>query len=114
MPVKTNSKKKIRVFPLTLTNQQPPRLRTNETYDAFISAYQNQYSKNDSEIRNKFHGHIRPCILRDLKYFDVGTGFVSDSLHNVYHGVMVNCIHQYFDQESMILKIVLKSLLSFR
>ena len=99
--VKTNpnSKKKIRVFPLVPTNQEQPCLRTNETYDAFMDVYQNQHSVNSNELRDRFRGHISPCILRNLKYFDVGTSFLSDSLHNIYHGVMVSSINNYFSEE---------------
>ena len=35
-------------------------------------------------------GHVGPCVLRSLKYFDVGISFLSDTLHNIYHGVMVS------------------------
>ncbi|CAF1640548.1 unnamed protein product, partial [Rotaria sordida] len=40
-------------------------------------------------IKNKEseHGILGPCVLRQLKYFDVGFSFVSDNLHNVYQGV---------------------------
>lgn len=31
-----------------------------------------------------------PCVLRSLAYFDVGSSFVVDSLHNVYLGVFVS------------------------
>lgn len=30
------------------------------------------------------------CILRELKFFDVGISFVVDSLHNIYLGVFVS------------------------
>jgi hypothetical protein len=41
-------------------------------------------------------GILGPCILRQLKYFDVGFSFVSDNLHNVYHGVVVSSIFSIF------------------
>lgn len=35
-------------------------------------------------------GLKRACVLRDLKYFDVGQSFVVDSLHNIYLGIFVS------------------------
>ena len=45
-------------------------------------------------IKNKEseHGILGPCVLRQLKYFDVGSSFVSDNLHNIYHGAFVSSI----------------------
>ncbi len=88
--VKLNSNKNIRVFPLVPENQPQPRLRTNETYDVFMNIYKNERFKNDTELRDRLRGHISPCVLRDLTYFDVGSSFLSDSLHNIYHGVVVS------------------------
>ncbi len=33
-----------------------------------------------------------PCVLRSLAYFDVGSSFLVDSLHNVYLGAFVSII----------------------
>jgi hypothetical protein len=81
---------KIRVFPLVPKHQQQPRLRTNETYDFFMNIYKKQHFVKDTELRDRLRGHINPCVLRDLTYFDVGRSFLSDSLHNIYHGVVVS------------------------
>lgn len=40
-------------------------------------------------------GILGPCVLRQLKYFDVGFSFVSDNLHNVYHGVFVSAMIEF-------------------
>lgn len=90
MAIKPNSKKRMRVFPLVPAHKRQPRLRTNETYDGFMKIYKKQRFTNINELRDRLRGHIGPCLLRDLKCFDVGTSFLSDSLHNVYHGVMVS------------------------
>jgi hypothetical protein len=41
-------------------------------------------------------GILGPCILRELSYFDVGTSFMADSLHNVYIGAFVSIILHNF------------------
>ncbi|CAF1397355.1 unnamed protein product [Rotaria magnacalcarata] len=97
--IKVNSKKKIRVFPLVSDNQEQPRLRTNDTYDLFMNIYaQNQFLHN-VELRDRLRGHTSPCILRDLTYFDVGTSFLSDSLHNIYHGVVKRLLRLWFQKK---------------
>jgi hypothetical protein len=48
------------------------------------------------ENRASEHGILAPCMLRQLKYFDVGFSFVSDNLHNIYHGVFVSIIVDAF------------------
>jgi hypothetical protein len=93
VPIKLHSRKKIRVFPLAPQHEQQPRLRTNETYDAFLKKYRKEHSFNHNELRDRYRGHISSCVLRDLTYFDVGTSFLSDSLHNIYHGVVVRIFY---------------------
>ncbi|CAF4767110.1 unnamed protein product, partial [Rotaria sp. Silwood2] len=88
VPIKANSQKRIRVFPLIPDDQEQPRLRTNKTYDMFMNIYIDEHFLPHAELRNRLRGHISPCVLRDLTYFDVGTSFLSDSLHNIYHGVV--------------------------
>jgi hypothetical protein len=88
--ITSKSKKKIRVFPLVPERHQQPRLRTNQTYDVFMNIYKKERLMNHTELRDRLRGHISPCVLRDLTYFDVGTSFASDSLHNIYHGVVVS------------------------
>lgn len=88
--INEKSSKKIRVFPLIDENRPQPRLRTNETYDQFVIDGLDQPVANRFELRDRMKGHVGICILRDLVYFDVGKSFLSDSLHNVYHGVIVS------------------------
>lgn len=85
------SQKKIRVFPLLPVDQIQPRLRTNETYDELMKIDPKKRVTTKTELRDQMRGQIDVCILRDLTYFDVGKSFLSDSLHNIYHGVMVGC-----------------------
>ncbi|CAF4053495.1 unnamed protein product [Rotaria magnacalcarata] len=73
--IKPKSKKKIRVFPLLPAHQQQSRLRTNETYDIFMNTYEKERFTNNNELRDRLRGHIGPCTLRSLTYFDVGTSF---------------------------------------
>ncbi|CAF1391075.1 unnamed protein product [Rotaria sordida] len=97
--IKKNSRKKIRVFPLIPDHQGQPRLRTNKTYDIFMKVYAQERLLNHVELRDRLRGHISPCVLRELTYFDVGTSFLSDSLHNVYHGVMKRLLHLWFNKK---------------
>jgi hypothetical protein len=92
-----------------------PQLRSNERYDYLLAVKQ----VNDTEIENitrrplnraakrklkkrliknkeSEHGILGPCVLRQLEYFDVGFSFLSDSLHNVYHGAFVSSIFDVF------------------
>ena len=71
------------------SDQTQPRLRTNETYDEFMKIDPGKRAKKRLELRDQMRGHVSVCLLRGLTYFDVGTSFLSDSLHNIYHGVMV-------------------------
>ena len=99
---------RINCFPIDNSPSQPS-LRSNDRYDYLLMIKQ----KNDAEIAKRIShqlGHIAkrdlrqkitknkqsecgilgPCILRQLEYFDVGFSFLSDNLHNVYHGVFVS------------------------
>lgn len=94
--LKEKSQKKIRVFPLVASDQTQPRLRTNETYDEFMKIDPSERAKKRLELRDQMRGHVGVCLLRSLTYFDVGSSFVSDSLHNIYHGVMVSCYQEWW------------------
>lgn len=88
--VNKTSTNKIRVFPMD--SRTDFFLRTNETYDSMmekIKKYSRRTSKNDD---GKFKGYRGVCVLRELSYFDVGYSFLSDSLHNCYHGVAVSSV----------------------
>ncbi|CAF1429580.1 unnamed protein product [Rotaria sp. Silwood1] len=84
---------------LTSDIDEQPRLRTNETYDTFMKVYAQERLLNHVELRDRLRGHISPCVLRELTYFDVGTSFLSDSLHNVYHGVMKRLLRLWFNKK---------------
>lgn len=98
----------INCFPIDNAATQP-HLRSNDRYDYLCKIKE----KNDADLakitsrplnriakrrlkqrllKNKLaeHGILGPCILRQLEYFDVGFSFLSDNLHNVYHGVFVS------------------------
>ena len=49
------------------------------------------------EARHKFSvkGIRGPCVFRPLIYFDVGSSFLTDSLHNIYLGLFVSKIHLF-------------------
>ncbi|CAM4767431.1 unnamed protein product [Rotaria magnacalcarata] len=95
----------INCFPIKKSAIQP-NLRSNDRHDHLVMIKE----KNDADIakitsrrlgriakrqlkqkiaenKQSEYGILGPCILRQLKYFDVGFSFLSDNLHNVYHGV---------------------------
>ena len=103
-----NSDHSINCFPIE-DSQNQPHLRSNDRYDYLISikeSNEKQIEKFNGRlldrkakrrlkqklVKNKEseRGILGPCILRQLKYFDVGFSFVSDSLHNIYHGIFVS------------------------
>ena len=85
-----SSKQKIRVFPLPPIVQVQPRLRTNFMHDETVKIDENDKSSDKNRLLDTIKGHVGPCVLRSLKYFDVGFSFLSNTLHNIYHGVMVS------------------------
>ena len=90
VPINNESRKKIRVFPLLPEAQIQPRLRSNLTHDELVNIDENDKPNDINELRDMIRGHVGPCVLRSLKYFDIGYSFLSDTLHNIYHGVMVS------------------------
>ncbi|CAF5048697.1 unnamed protein product, partial [Rotaria sp. Silwood1] len=80
----------IRCFPLDQIN--PPDLRSNHTYDATMKVLEK--NKKQRARRNSLtgannaeaKGHVGPCSLRRLRFFDMGQPFLTDSLHNLYSG----------------------------
>ncbi|CAF3865116.1 unnamed protein product [Rotaria sp. Silwood1] len=100
-----NSNHHINCFPIEYSLIQP-QLRSNDRYDYLIIIKElndieiekicrhsldrkakRQLKEKLSKNKESEHGIIGPCVLRQLKYFDVGFSFVSDNLHNVYQGV---------------------------
>jgi hypothetical protein len=104
----------INCFPIDNSLNQP-HLRSNDRYDYLLAVKQaneeeveritcrplNRAAKRKLKkrlIKNQEseHGILGPCVLRQLKYFDVGFSFLSDSLHNIYRGVFVSIIFDVF------------------
>ncbi|CAF4188742.1 unnamed protein product [Rotaria magnacalcarata] len=100
-----NSDHRINCFPIK-NSLNPPHLRSNDRYDSLILIKElndieieminchsldckakRQLKQKLIENKESEHGILGSCMLRQLKYFDVGFSFVSDNLHNVYHGV---------------------------
>lgn len=85
-------------------NDDPVFERSNARHDF----YQRQLRKNVDELskftgshgrpallqshRNAVKGAKGPCVFRSLSEFDVGHGFLFDSLHNLYLGLFVSRI----------------------
>ncbi|CAF3949357.1 unnamed protein product [Adineta steineri] len=114
VPSSRDSHHHINCFPIDCSLHQP-HLRSNERYDYLLCIKE----KNDAEVEkltsrlldraakrrlkkqlisNKESecGILGRCILRQLKYFDVGFSFLSDNLHNIYHGVFVSMVAIHF------------------
>lgn len=81
--------------------------RCNTRYDMLLVLKQSRDSKRlelpkkkqrkQAEIdRQKNRGILGPCILRACREFDVGSSFMSDSLHNVYIGAFVSFLFRFF------------------
>lgn len=87
VPTSRHSKKYIRVFPMDRHTPMTPR--NNELYDAIVNAIPDEDESVYIKKADEFKGHRGKCALRELKYFDVGMSFLSDSLHNCYHGAAV-------------------------
>jgi hypothetical protein len=75
-------------------------LRSNMRYDVLLDLkllheqIQQSFPAQKKKQLMKQHkieekGILGPCILRELSYFDVGRGFMADTLHNVYIGSFV-------------------------
>jgi hypothetical protein len=71
--VRTENDGNVRSFAMTSHDFDQIQLRSNMRYDILFEE----------------KGILGPCILRELSYFDVGRGFMADSLHNVYIGSFV-------------------------
>lgn len=114
VPITSKSRHRINCFPIENINSLPPE-RSNDRYDYLIALKK----ANDDEVvrirsvqldplarrrlkkklisnKDSERGISGACVLRDLKYFDVGFSFVSDSLHNIYHGAFVCTVFPQF------------------
>lgn len=90
------------MFPLIPGPNLQPRIRSNSTYDEIIGEMENMNETEKKLNRAILKGHVGPCIFRSLRYFDVGNSFLSDSLHNIYHGVMVSITEKSFSSNFLI------------
>jgi hypothetical protein len=88
--VKPGSKNKIRVFPVDKYTLTSPR--NNNLYDSIMKDFDNTRTENQIKEDDRLKGHRGKCILRELTYFDMGVSFLSDSLHNCYHGATVRLV----------------------
>jgi hypothetical protein len=105
--LRTEKDGNVRSFAMTSNEFKETHLRSNMRFDVLLSLKLfheqmlqsfpgrkrkpliEQYKAEEKGIRG-------PCILRELSYFDVGRGFMADSLHNVYIGAFVSELFQYF------------------
>lgn len=87
VPSSQHSTNHIRVFPIDRNTTITPR--NNELYDSIIDSIPDEGKSIRSKKDDELKGYRGPCVLRELKYFDVGISFLSDSLHNCYHGAAV-------------------------
>ncbi len=98
--VRTENDGNVRSFAMTSHDFDQIQLRSNMRYDILFDlkllhehirqsfpAQKKKQLMNQHKIEEK--GILGPCILRELSYFDVGRGFMADSLHNVYIGSFV-------------------------
>ncbi|CAF4989583.1 unnamed protein product, partial [Rotaria sp. Silwood1] len=80
----------IRCFPLDTTNA--PDLRSNKTYDQamkILTKNKQQRARRNSLTgadNDEAKGHVGPCALTRLRFFDMRQSFLIDSLHNLYSG----------------------------
>lgn len=77
--------------------------RCNVRYDTLLALKQSrdfnrsQLPKKEQKKQEKCdlqknRGILGPCVLRFCTMFDVGSSFMSDSLHNVYIGAFVSTV----------------------
>ena len=94
----------VRSFAMDKPTIEQVQQRTNERYDTLVRLKQhheqviNNLPKRSSKQRKNIlkqygqaeRGVMGICVLRSLSTFDVGTSFMTDSLHNVYRGAFVS------------------------
>ncbi|UJR38879.1 hypothetical protein I4U23_031547 [Adineta vaga] len=87
----------IRCFPPNLTNLLEPR--SNTSYD------QNKKQRAGRNSLTSVHtdgakGYVGPCLLRRLRFFDMGHSFLTDSLHNLYAGLFLKLLKIWLEPPS--------------
>ena len=98
--VRTINDGNVRSFAMTPHDFDQIEFRSNMRYDILFGLkllhqqIQHSFPARKRKLLIKQHkmeekGILGPCILRQLSYFDVGRGFMADTLHNVYIGAFV-------------------------
>lgn len=99
--VPTNNGGHVRSFSIKNHELNDLITRSNERYDTLIDIIEIQkdlaniwprqrLSKKPPIDKRNEKGLMGICVLRGLRYFDVGRSFMADSLHNIYIGAFVN------------------------
>lgn len=89
-------------------------LRSNKRYDILIelkSMHEHLRERSSSESIKSLElkhkkaekGILGQCSLRKLSYFDVGSSFMADSLHNIYIGAFVSNLNLTLRQNSRLI-----------
>ena len=109
--VRTEYDGNVRSFAMTLNDMEEAHLRSNMRYDILLNlkflheqireSFPSRKKRSLMEQQEEAEkGILGPCILRELSVFNVGRGFMADTLHNVYIGAFVSiwflrcdCIH---------------------
>jgi hypothetical protein len=101
--VKTSAKGYARSFAMSEVELKRIELRSNQRYDILLDlklrqqqkmeSLRNQTKKQKKILKEQYDlsekGILGECVLRSLKFFDVGMSFMGDSLHNIYAGAFV-------------------------
>lgn len=98
--VRTDNDGNVRSFAMTSNEFSKVHRRSNIRFDVLLDIkLLNDQQSQSLQGRNKKSfimqrkieekGILGPCTFRELSYFDVGDGFMADSLHNVYIGAFV-------------------------
>ncbi|CAF3796229.1 unnamed protein product, partial [Rotaria sp. Silwood1] len=99
--IKGNKINYIRVFP-TSFKDTPVRLRSSENYKQTVRELESKLlispNLSTQEQYKLKKGYLGPCSLDRLSYFDMGQGFLSDTLHTVYGGAMKRLLTIFFER----------------
>ncbi|CAF1296650.1 unnamed protein product [Rotaria sp. Silwood1] len=83
-------------------------LRSNKTYDNAIKFINNGYKLTNSNralsklaSKEYLQGVRGPCLLRQLKYFNIYNSFLCDTLLNLYSGVMGKMLKLFLSKQSI-------------
>ena len=98
--VRTINHGNVRSFAITSNDFDQIEFRSNMRYDVLFDLkllhrrIRHSFPVRKRKLLIEQHnieekGILGPCILRELSYFDVGRGFMADTLHNVYIGAFV-------------------------